>query len=367
MATPTLRALREHLGSTSKLIGIQRPYVREVLGGTNFLDESIEYAPKSRKRSSHCFAVIRQLRDAKLDAAVLLPNSARSALMAWAAGIPERIGYVRYGRGRLLTQKLHPPREGRTLMPISAVDYYLKLAELTGARIQHPKLELGTQPIHENAADEIWKRNRLDGEEVIAINTGGAYGAAKSWPEEHFAETAVKIAKKRDVRFMVVCGPEERAAARRIQTLATNVEICSLADESLSIGLTKAIIRRCRMLITTDSGPRFFGIAFGVPTVTIFGPTDPRWSEPHDPLSVNVRKDVPCGPCAKRVCPLSHHSCMRDLTPEFRRFVRHEPLGANRKEASRLMIATLAPAATMSSWDETVPKPWQMTEWQIAA
>ena len=73
-------------------------------------------------------------------------------------------------------------------------------------------------------------------------------------------------------------------------------------------------MRRAELLVTTDSGPRHFAAAFNRPVVTLFGPTHIAWTETHHPLAVHLRKEVPCGPCQRRVCPLDHR-CMRELTP----------------------------------------------------
>jgi heptosyltransferase-2 len=70
------------------------------------------------------------------------------------------------------------------------------------------------------------------------------------------------------------------------------------------------------MLVTTDSGPRFFGVAFGVPTVTLFGPTHIAWSRTHAEHETCLAVPVDCGPCMKRICPLGHHRCMTELTVE---------------------------------------------------
>jgi heptosyltransferase-2 len=89
--------------------------------------------------------------------------------------------------------------------------------------------------------------------------------------------------------------------------------VVSLAQQSLSIGLTKACIRRAQLVITTDSGPRHLAAGFQIPTVALFGSTDPRWSINYNPCEIRLHEDLPCAPCAKRICPLKHHHCMRDL------------------------------------------------------
>jgi heptosyltransferase-2 len=91
--------------------------------------------------------------------------------------------------------------------------------------------------------------------------------------------------------------------------------VTSLAEEPLSLGLSKACVRRSQLAVTTDSGPRHFAAAFGVPCVTLFGPTDPRWSWNYHPRETVLQQSLPCVPCGKRVCPLRHHACLRDLAP----------------------------------------------------
>ena len=313
MATPTLRSLRKHFGPRATIIGIQRPYVQDVLGDTKWLDDVIEFDPKSSLGFGN-FKLIRELRRRKIETAILLPNSARVALIAWAAGIPERIGYVRYGRGPLLTERLFPPRSGRKFTPISAIDYYLELSKVFDDSNNDTRVELGTDAKCESIASDFWDRHQLNEQHVVALNTGGAYGAAKSWPDEYFAELANRLANKTKHRIVVVCGPNEKDAAENIVALSEHPNVISLAAQELSIGLTKSVIKRCSLLISTDSGPRFFGAAFDVPTISLFGPTDPRWAKSHHPLAVDLHVDVPCGPCGKRICPLSHHRCMRDIS-----------------------------------------------------
>ena len=83
----------------------------------------------------------------------------------------------------------------------------------------------------------------------------------------------------------------------------------------LSLGLSKACVRRADLLVTTDSGPRHFAHAFDRPVVTLFGPTHIAWTETYHPRAVHLQKQVDCGPCQRRVCPLDHR-CMKQLTPD---------------------------------------------------
>lgn len=314
MATPTLRAISQRFGSHAEIIGVMRPYVAEVLEGTSWLDQCILYDPKSTDGSLSSWSLVRHLRSMKLDSIVMLTNSLRTGVNSWLGGARQRVGYVRNGRGALLTDKLYAPREGRHFSPISAVDYYLELAKHLGCENTSRDLELATTEANEEAANGVWEKLGLDKDvDTVVLCPGSAFGPAKHWPTEHFADLATKIVDTQGCNVLVACGPAERDIAREIVRYAGRNQIVSLADEPLSIGLTKACLRRSRLAVATDSGPRHLAAGFGVPTVALFGSTDARWSLNYNPREIRLNETVPCGPCAKRVCPLEHHRCMKEL------------------------------------------------------
>jgi heptosyltransferase-2 len=310
MATPALRALRTHVGAGT-MVGVMRPYVAEVLAGSSWFDKSIVYAKGHGDP-------IPELRAAQLDAVVLLTNSLRTGWMAYRSGARERIGMVGNLRSPLLTTKVSPLRRGWRRAFLPTVAGYLQVAQAAGAPPVAPTLELAATAADERLADGVWQRlGWRRASRVAVFNTGGAFGAAKDWPGEHFAALARRLAVERDFCVLVNCGPKERDAARKIVTAAGEGRVASLADEAdLPIGLTKAIIRRASLLVTTDSGPRFFGVAFGVPTVTLFGPTSTEFTRTFSRYETSVSLGLECQPCMKRVCPLGHHKCMRDLSVE---------------------------------------------------
>jgi heptosyltransferase-2 len=317
MATPTLRALRKQFPRPARLVGVLRPYVAEVLAGTSWLDELIVYDPKRRSGEHSSWSLVRELRRRRLDAVVLLTNSLRTAAIAWLAGAHRRVGYVRYGRGVLLTDPLYPPRTGGKLAPVSAVDYYLELAYYLGCPTESRRLELATLAEDERAADRVWEKLGLSrAGRVVAFNTGGAYGAAKRWPSEHCAALARRVAEELDAAALVLCGPSERETAAEIERQASHPRVKSLAGEPLGLGLSKACIRRADAMVTTDSGPRHFAAAFGTPTVSLYGPTDPAWSVNYNPRAIDLRLSLACSPCGRRACPLKHHACMNELAPD---------------------------------------------------
>jgi heptosyltransferase-2 len=299
------------------LIGVMRPYVADVLSGTSWLDGAIALDRRAADPRLHSTSVVRQLRLLHLDIAILMTNSLRAAWLATRGRIPQRVGYVRYGRGPLLTERLYPPRSGWCLAPVSAVEYYLKLAESLGARSTSNHLELGTTADDDRHAEHVRRKFGLRADDtVVVLNSGGAYGSAKEWPTEHFAELARRLATEQGLKVLVICGPVERPVAAQIVKRAGCAGVYSLAEDTVSLGLSKSLIRRSQLLISTDSGPRHFGAAFQIPTITLFGPTDPRWSHNFNPRSLDLQNQLPCSPCARRQCPLKHHRCMRELGVE---------------------------------------------------
>lgn len=316
MATPAIRALRKYVGD-GQLTAIMRPYVAEALGGNPWFDAEILYDKKSSADAELQWpAVQRKLRAANLDAVVLLTNSLRTGWMAYRSGALQRIGTVGNLRTPLLTTRVYPAKQGRRPLTLPPVSGYLQVAYAAGAQPEAPTLELFTTPADEEAADAVWRRLSLPaGDRVVILNTGGAFGAAKDWPTANFTQLALRLAREQGFHVVLNCGPAERQAVRNIVAEARDQRITSLADEeTLPLGLTKAMIRRSRLLVTTDSGPRFFGVAFGVPTIALFGPTSIEATLTGASHDVGISLGLACQPCMSRTCPLSHHRCMRDLS-----------------------------------------------------
>ena len=317
MATPAFRALR--LGfPDARIIAVVKPMVAPTLDGSTWFNDRIALDPRSSRPEERGPAALARMRQERADVAVLFPNSFRSAWLAWRAGASRRVGYARGGRGWLLTDRLRPIRDERgRFQPSPILDAYLELPRALGCPVVDRNIELFTTEADEAVADAAWSRLGLTLDRpVVCLNTGGAFGPAKSWPVEHFATLARKLVDEAGLFVLVVCGPAEREASRSIAAQANRPGIVSLADEPPSIGLTKACVRRSTLLITTDSGPRHFAAGFDVPVITLFGPTHVLWTLTYQPRSIHLRHPVPCGPCQQPTCPEGHHRCLRDLSPD---------------------------------------------------
>lgn len=314
MATPALRALRENLPA-ARIVGVVRPYLMPLLEGTAWLDALLPWEHRGRGRWGRGLALVRQLRAERLDLALLLRATWSAGLVAWLAGARRLVGYARRGLGCLLTDPLRPLHQGRGSSPVAAVDEYLHLVQSLGFTIRSRALELRVTPQDEARAEGVWQRLHLPPpEEVLLLNAGGAYGEAKHWPSEYCVSLALRVAEEFGMTTLVLCGPDERALARTIERAASHPRVVSLAEEDVRFGTTKAIIRRSRLLVTTDSGPRHIAAAVGTPTVVLFGPIDPGFSRNGQRDCIELRVPLDCSPCGRRRCPLGHHHCMRLLT-----------------------------------------------------
>lgn len=315
LATPALRALRKGFADTHMTF-LLKPYVSDLLAGGDWADELVFWpGGKNRRARQRSFlGLVGELRKRRFDAAVLLTNSFRSGLLSSLIKAPRRIGYDRDGRGMLLTDRLKAHRVKGKYVPVSMVRYYGAIADYLGCRPDYDRLELFTEPEDEAAIDQLCSQHGIgDGKPLVVINSGAAFGSAKCWPPERFAAVADRLVESFAARVVVPCGPKEIEIAHTIRHEMRHPAVF-LTDPVLPLRQLKALIRRASLLLTNDTGPRHFGCAFGTPTVTVFGPTDPAWTETGYAEERKLITEVDCGPCMKRRCTTDHR-CMTRIEP----------------------------------------------------
>ncbi len=270
MATPVCRALRERCPE-AQITAIVRPGLEALLNGLRSLDH---IAPGDHGGVTGPWRIGRLIRSSRPEIALLLPNSFRSALAARLGGAPVRIGFRRDGRGFLLSDPLDPPPRDR--QPVPTRDEYLHLTiRALGIESVDPALELAVTDEERTEADRL-----LAGaaERIILINPG-ANKSAKCWPPESFAELADTLRKEPNVTIAFNGAPREAELIARIRALMAHGDgAIDLAQRGVTLGSLKAVIDRAALLITNDTGPRHIAAALGTPLVTLFGPTDPRWT-----------------------------------------------------------------------------------------
>jgi len=313
MATPVLRCVRKAFPEA--WIGVLvRSWLREILDGCPHLDEVITYDPKVRDAGLRGgWAFVRELRSKRFDLALALPHSFRAGLLARLSGAKRRVGYNRGDRGFLLTDSMRPPRDGDRWRPVPKSYYYLDLCKAAGIAIDSTRPELFCREEDTNAARQLLDRHGVGADErLILINPGAKFGSSKCWLPQRFAEVADLLVERHAARVALVCGPGEEHLVQKILDCGRTRPI-NFSETFLPLGTLMALVERCDLMVTNDTGPRHFAVAFDKPTVVIMGSTDPRHTACNLEKTVVVRKDVPCGPCHKRACP-TDHLCMKELT-----------------------------------------------------
>ncbi|MFN0132641.1 MAG: lipopolysaccharide heptosyltransferase II [Phycisphaerales bacterium] len=284
MATPAAGLIRERWPGWF-IGGLVRPGIDEVLEGSRLVDElHVERAQgmMGPKR------VAAALRPRRYDAALLLTNSFSTALVTRLAGIPRRVGYSRDGRGMLLSQRLEAPKraDGRW-EPVPAVAYYLRAAralldrETTETGFEIPttaRLRLEATQAQRGAGEELLRRAGVEKDMPLAILNPGGNNPAKRWPSERFAALA-KHLDAAGLRVLVNGSPGEAELAARIVE-QSGERVISMPGLGVTLGALMGVLAsgRVRVMVTNDTGPRHLAAAFGVPVVTLFGPTDHRWT-----------------------------------------------------------------------------------------
>jgi len=253
--------------------------------------------------------ISQSLNERNFDLAVIFPRSFRSAFQVYLARIPIRIGYQDEGRSFFLTHGIHRTKE---ILRSHRVHYFRKLTEPLGKVESYPSPRIVLREEDRRWAEERLRdlgiRNR---EPLIGMNPGATYGLAKCWSPRRFGELGKRLCEKWKATLLLFGKEEEGAIAKEI---LQNLEAggIDLTGKTRLLQLA-ALLERCRLLVTNDTGTMHIAAAVGTSVVALFGSTDPSVTGPWGDGHVVVRKDVPCSPCLKRVCP-TDHQCMELIT-----------------------------------------------------
>ena len=294
MCLPALRAIRERFPKAHIAV-LAKPWVADLYRRESFADEVILY-------NHNRWAAARTLRARKFDCAILLQNAFDAAFVAWLARIPVRIGYNRDGRRLLLTQAIAVPMPGE--IPRHERFYYLEL--LRRAEI--------VDSIRSSDAIRLEAGGRHEVRRVIGVSPGAAYGTAKQWLPERFAEAARRLAETRDAEVALFGSSSERELCEKVATLLNGHRVTNYAGKT-TLAEFIDLASQCEVFLTNDSGAMHIASALGVPTVAVFGATDDVATGPTGPLARVIREPVDCSPCLLRECPIDHR-CMTRVDAE---------------------------------------------------
>jgi heptosyltransferase-2 len=311
MSLPAVRAVRGRFPEAHIAV-LARPWVADLYAGETSVDRVIPYLPAP---GFHAFAAkwqaARALRRERFDCAILLQNAFEAAAIARLAGIPRVIGFDRDARGFLLSTAVLPPKPGE--IPAHERFYYLELLRRAGLIDRLPEtdsIRLGGAPAAAGRGRVAFERLGL-ALPVIGVSPGAAYGTAKRWLPDRFAAAARQLALEHHASICLFGAASERPLCDRILESLAPIPALNLAGETTLRGFIDAAAA-CLVFLTNDSGAMHIGSALGVPTVTIFGATNPDTTGPTGPLARIVREPVPCSPCLLRECPIDHR-CMTGI------------------------------------------------------
>lgn len=306
MSLPAIEAIHRNFAQAEIKI-LAKPWVADLFrenedGKAIFLYQS----PGSHQGIRGRWKLGKEIQKEAIDLGILFPNSFDSALVFFLAGIPIRAGYNTDGRRIFLT---HPVPVDAGLKKRHQVDYYLHLVRSLGMETfgsiprLRPKASAKETALKKAAAmglgsDQNW----------VGISPGAAYGSAKEWFPERYGELADRLAKRLDAQVLMLGSSREKEVGERVSRQA-QIPIADLSGKT-NLGEAMVLISRCRVFVTNDSGLMHVAAALGVPTVAIFGSTDPERTGPLGEACRVIQKPLPCAPCFKTQCPTGDRRCM---------------------------------------------------------
>ena len=307
LLTPALRALK-HVYPESNLALLLRPLVTDLMETHPYVDTCI-VDTKTGGRFSALKRLVRQIRRRAFDVAVVLhPNSFRNALIPFLAGVPMRVGTNVVGRGMLLTASVKDDTD------VHEVHRYLRVLCLLNIKDAPETLEFWhTDAERKVVRDRLHTKGVTLTDRLIAINLGTTW-RTKQWDIANFVEVIQQVAHRTpDTKVVLTGASTERAL---VAALPTSLPVINLIGET-SILQLGALLERCEVCLTCDSGPMHISAAVGTPTVALFGPTDPLRHKPYGTDHTVIEKSVVCRPCYKRTCHRQEatYLCMTKIDP----------------------------------------------------
>jgi heptosyltransferase-2 len=304
MCLPAIRAYKKHFPK-EHLAVVAKRYLADIFLNIPEIDEIVPIP--DRWTAASYFASLKVLRTKHFDRGILFTNSFASALFFRLAGIRNRCGYDRDGRGWLLNDKI-PFKKN----PGHHQYYYLNLLEHLAKKKISPSVPAGlviAQAESEWAASWLEEQGIGTGLPLLAMAPAAAYGSAKAWLPERFRLLIADWQKTHpNCAILLVGGPAEK---EKIAAMADGLpgRVINLAGR-LTLRQTIVILSRCRLFIGNDSGLMHIAAALAVPLVAIFGPTEPGKTSPLGKPHRLLHHGSDCAPCLYRECPTDHR-CMR--------------------------------------------------------
>lgn len=312
MTTPALRSIR-HNFPDAEITVLALPWVADIFLASPHVDHVFLY----QKDDLHegflgKLRLAKDLRQEQFDAAILLQNAFEAAFITFLARIPVRGGYTTDARGLLLTHgvKKKPDIKGK-----HQVHYYQEMVEGLGLTTGEENLELTlSEESLQWAEDFVQGLKDKGGAKIVGLNPGASYGPAKKWPAEKFTALAKQFSENPDTFILVFGTDDDKAVAHQIHnSVKSDQKVVDLCGKT-TLSQAMALISKCNVFVTNDSGLMHVSAALKTPTIAIFGSTNHVTTGPYSENASIVRSEMECSPCLKTHCPKKHFQCMENVT-----------------------------------------------------
>lgn len=314
ISIPALREIRR-VHRDDEVVVLARAWVADLYAREDFCDRLLIYDVKGKHSGLlGKWRLASWIRSENFDRAILLQNAFDAALLAWLGRIPDRIGYARDGRRLLLTHPIDTPHSDE--IPEHQRFYYLELLRRAGLIDELPEcqdIRLGGVREAADNGRKLFRERGLPEGPWIGVSPGAAFGTAKRWLPERFAEAASALAVELNATVAIFGSAAEADLAVEIANRIGSRAHALAGQTSLADYIDLAAA--CSLYLTNDSGPMHVACALGIPTVAVFGATDHIATGPSATWARVVREQVECSPCMLRECPIDHR-CMTRVTAE---------------------------------------------------
>ncbi len=248
----------------------------------------------------------------------VLPNSFKSALIPWLANIPFRIGYRGEFRFGLINLALDNPSK---IKRPPMVEHYLALSQVLqdDQSLAHikPIPRLNVSNTAKQSVERKLQNSNINPDSIYVMCPGAEYGPSKRWPTEHFAVLAQNlIAQNSNHQIILLGSKSDHGLAQEITAHAKHSGKIHNWCGTTSLDEAIALIGMSKAVVSNDSGLMHIAAALQTPQVAIFGSSDPAHTPPLSDKAKMIWLNMPCSPCHKRVCPLGHLRCLKDILPE---------------------------------------------------
>ncbi|MFA5146542.1 MAG: lipopolysaccharide heptosyltransferase II [Candidatus Omnitrophota bacterium] len=311
MSGPLIDSVKRYF-KDSRVVMVTRPHLSPLWRSNRAVDEVWDFTAPGTYHLASYIRLFLRIRKEKFDAMIVLPHYFRYALLAFLAGIPCRAGYDVRWRGIFLS---HILKYDASVRKEHMIRNYMHIAETLGAVVNFDAPVLAVEEEMLSGRDELFKKNNIGVNDiVIGLAPGAIYGPAKRWPGERYADLASALIKEYEAKVVIFAGPGEEDICQKIRERASSTSLFFCIDRPLPEAA--ALIKRCAVLITNDSGLMHIAGAVGTKIIAIFGSTSPRWTGPLGEGDTVIRDPVPCSPCFRRTCRFGTYRCLRSINVE---------------------------------------------------